>query len=70
MRFVFNTSLSDEVRGFINKGAGSYPIAKGTYHVHKDGGKTYVAYEVDGRATWHVVINSTGEPIQGIEVQQ
>lgn len=70
MKFVFDTSLSDEVKGFIAKGAGSYPIAKGTFHVNKDGGRTYVAYEVDGRATWHVVINSMGKPIKAIEVKQ
>lgn len=66
MRFIFSDSLSNEVREFINAGAGSYPIAKGIFHVNKDGGKTYIAYEVDGRATWHVVINSTGEPIEAI----
>lgn len=66
MRFVFNTSLSDEVNGFIKKGTGSYPVAKGTFHVNKDGGKTYIAYEANGRATWHVVINSMGEPIEAI----
>lgn len=70
MKFVFDTSLSDEVRGFIDKGTGSYPIAKGTFHVNKDSGRTLVAYEVDGRATWHVVINSIGEPIESIEVKQ
>jgi len=67
MRFVFNTSLSDDVKEFINKGTGSYPIAKGTYHVRIEGGKTYVAYEIDGCATWHVVINAMGEPIKAIE---
>jgi hypothetical protein len=66
MRFVFNTSLSDEVKEFINAGAGSYPISGGTFHVNKYGGKTYIAYEVDGRATWHVVVNATGQPIESI----
>jgi hypothetical protein len=67
MRFVFYTSLSDDVKEFINQGTGSYPIAKGMYHVHIEGGKTYVAYEVGGLATWHVVINVMGEPIKAIE---
>ena len=70
MRFIFDTSLSDEVKGFIKTGAGSYPIARGIFHVNKDGGKTYIAYEVDGRATWHVVINATGDPIKSVEVKQ
>ena len=69
MRFIFSDSLSNEVREFINAGAGSYPIAKGTFHVHIEGGKTYVAYEVDGRATWHIVINSMGEPIEAINLK-
>jgi hypothetical protein len=66
MKFVFNTSLCEEVKNFINAGAGSYPIASGVLHVHKENGKNYIAYEKNGGGDWHIVINAMGWPIESI----